>query len=283
MEIRQRLRMGAWLLMITTLPAGAHPFDPFAQEKQAELQSVVEYLRQGNTHEALIQTDQAIAKFPKHGPFYTLKAQILLKLGQTRAAQSAVEHALTLAPEYALSYWIRGLIHQQRNNPSAAIENFNQVLKLEDENPALMAQALGSRGMALADLGRHAEALEDLNRALEVRPTAFAERQFRAVVYLALDRLPEAESDITLLFAREPDNALVHRLQANLWLKRRQPKHALNALNQSLAIDPKDAQAYRLRARAHKELGQAAAHLADLAKACELGDVASCNKGTSKN
>ena len=274
----QRLFVIISLLLFASPPAGAHPFDPFAEEKQAELQRVAEYLRQGNTHEALIQTDQAIVAFPKHGPFYTLKAQILLKLGQTRDARAAVEHAIELTPEYALSYWIRGLLHQQQNNPSAAIGDFNRVLELDDQNPLLMVQATGSRGMALTDLGRHAEALDDLNRALEVRPGAIAERQFRAIAQLALDRLKEAESDIAVLLAHEPDNALVHRLQGELWLKRQEFKHALTALDRALALNPKDAQAYRLRANAHRHLGQTTKAKLDRAKACELGDAAACGK-----
>lgn len=267
--------LAGWLLAVSP-PVGAHAFDPFAEEKQAELQRVAEYLRQGNTHEALIQTDQAIVKFPKHGPFYTLKAQIFLKLGQAREAQSAVEQAIELTPDYALSYWIRGLVHQRQNNPAAAIGDFNQVLTREDHNQTLMAQAIGSRGMALADLGRHGEALEDLNRALEVRPEAFAERQFRAMVYLALGRLTEAEADIAELLAREPRLALLHRLQGELWIMRRDPARARTSLDRALELNPADGRAYRLRAAANKENGRAAAARADQSKACELGETISC-------
>ena len=274
----QRLFVIISLLLFAAPPAGAHPFDPFAEEKQAELQRVAEYLRQGNTHEALIQTDQAIVKFPKHGPFYTLKAQIFLKLGQTRDARAAVEQAIELTPDYALSYWIRGLIHQQQNNPSAAIDDFNRVLKLDDQNPMLMAQATGSRGMVLTDLGRYSEAIDDLSRAIEVRPGAIAERQFRTVAYLALDRLKEAESDIAVLLAHEPDNALPHRLHGELWLKRHEFQHALTALNRAQTLNAKDAQTYRLRAMAHQQLGQPEKARVDRARACTLGDSAACGK-----
>ena len=278
LALPRRLYIIFWLLLFPALPVAAHPFDPFAEEKQAELQRVAEYMRQGNTQEALIQTDQAIAKFPKHGPFYTLKAQIFLKVGQTRNARVAIEQALDLTPDYALSYWIRGLIHQQQNNPSAAIGDFNRVLELDDQNHMLMAQAVGSRGMALTDLGRHTEALGDLNRALEVRPGAVAERQFRAIAYLALGRLKQAQSDIAVLLVHEPDNALPHRLQGELWLKREEFKRALVSLDRALTINPKDAQAYRLRANAHQQLGQAAKAHADRVKTCELGDTTTCGK-----
>lgn len=266
-----------WLLVVT-LPVHAHTSDPFADEKQAQLQLVIEHLRQGNTNEALVQTNNAIAKFPKHGPFYTLRAQVLLKLGKPRDALSAVEQAIVLAPEYALSYWVRGLIRQHQNNPAAAIGDFDQILKREDHNQTLMTQAIGSRGMALTDLGRHREALEDLNRALEVRPEAFAERQFRAVAHLALGQLDAAESDIATLLARAPDNGLLHRLQGELWLKRQDSKRALAALDRALALNPKDPHAYRLRADAHHALGQTVKYRADRTKACSLGDTVACGK-----
>lgn len=273
-----RLYTSLWLLLLPVLPVAAHPFDPFAEEKQVELQRVAEHLRQGNTHEALIQTDQAIVKFSKHGPFYTLKAQIFLKLGQTYDARAAVEQALDLAPDYALSYWIRGLIHQQQNNPSAAIGDFNRVLELDDQNPMLMAQATGSRGMALTDLGRYTEALDDLSRAIEARPSAIAERQFRAVAYLALGRLKQVESDIAVLLAYEPDNAMTHRLQGELWLKSQEFKRSLVAFDRALTLNTKDVRAYSLRADTHRQLGQPAKARADRAKACELGDATACRK-----
>lgn len=271
----------AWLLgwlLVVTLPVNAHTSDPFAEEKQAQLQLVIEHLRQGNTNEALAQIGNAIVKFPEHGPFYTLRAQVLLKLGKPHDALAAVEQAIALAPEYAPSYWVRGLIRQHQHNPAAAISDFDQVLKREDHNQILITQAIGSRGMALTDLGRHTEALEDLNRALEVRADAFAERQFRAVAYLTLGRLDEAESDIATLLAREPNNGLLYRLQGELWLRRQDSKRARAAFDRALALNPKDAHAYRLRAEAHKALGQAVKYRTDRAKACGLGDTVSCDK-----
>ena len=174
-----RAALGAWLFA-ASLAAAAHPFDPFAEEKQAQLRIVVEPLRRGDALEALIQADQAVVRFARHAPFHVLRAQILLKLGRAAHALAAVEQSLALAPDDPLSYWVRGLIHQHEGRPAPALADFERALKGDDLDRSLMAQAIGSRGMALADLGRHAEALRDLDRAIELRPTAFAERQFRA-------------------------------------------------------------------------------------------------------
>ena len=69
-----------------------------------------------------------------------------------------------------------------------------------------------------------------------------------------------------------------HRLQAELLLKRQDFKPAIKALDRALALNSKDAQAYRLRAYVHQQLGQAARSRADWAQACKLGDTAACGK-----
>lgn len=259
-------------------PAWAHPFDPFTEDKQGALALILAHLRDGELHEASLQADDAIAKFPKHGPFYALKAQILLRQGNTGEAESAVARALTLSPDYALGYWIRGLIHQQRARYADAIADFSRTIELEDQNEALKVQATGSRGMALVAAGRTREALSDLNRAIEARPHAFAERQFRAEALLDLGELGNAKADIDLLLEMNARDALTQRLHGQWWLARGDATRALTALNAAIKTQPQDAPAYLLRARAHAALRNRDAERRDLARACELGERTACSK-----
>lgn len=254
----------------------AHPFDPFAEDKQEILKVVLDHMREGQTQEALLQADQALLLFPKHGPFYALKAQILLTARRIPEALTTVNRAIELSPDYALAYWLRGLIRMHEHDPAAALLDFEHVLKIEDQDPNLIVQAQANRGMAKADLGRYAEAIDDLNAAIEARPTAFAERQFRAGALLALNRLEAAQADIEMLEAADPQNSLTLRLRGELWLKRQRPERARAALDQAIGRNSRDAIAYRLRAQAHRQLKQPGAYRTDMAKACSLGDKPSC-------
>lgn len=239
-------------------------------------------MRSGDFDEALLQADDAIAKFPKHGPFYTLKAQILIRIGRVADALPAVERALILAPDYALSYWVRGLIRQQQRAFTLALTDFNRAIALDDETRAVKIQATGSRGMVLVDLGRYREALADLDAAIEARPNAFAERQFRAQAQLALNDPVAAQIDIDTLRQWDPRNATILRLEGELALKRNNAIQALQKLDAALSANSKDGRAYALRAQAHRLRGDERHARADLHTACKYGEIAACPSAPSK-
>lgn len=262
--------------MVLSPGAWGHPFDPFAEEKQAARALIVEQLRAGDLHEALEQADAAIAQFPKHASFYALKAQILLRSNRSDEALATVQRALVVDTEDALSHWVRGLIYQQRSDYTRALADFTRALALDDDNPTLKIQATGNRGMVLVDLGRYSEALDDLNRAIEARPNAYAERQFRAQAYLATQRASAARTDIDALLQMHANDGYTQRLLGELQLAEGAPKLALKSLTRALALNTKDARAYLLRAQAHAALGELSARTRDLKMACDLGDRQAC-------
>lgn len=260
----------------------AHPFDPFADDKKAALTLILEYIRNGDFDGALSQADDAIAKFHKHGPFYTLKAQILIRAGRVPEALPTVERAIALDPKYALSYWVRGLIYQQQHSPQAALADFDRAIALDDSSRAIKIQATGSRGMVLVDLGRYREAVADLDAAIEARPNAYAERQFRARAQLALNDPIAAEIDIDTLRQWDPHNPTVLRLQGELALKRGDAAQAIRPLDAALAANPKDGRAYWLRAQAQRLRGNERQARTDLRAACKWGEISACPSAPSK-
>lgn len=270
-----RARWWLWAWLFLSHAAGAHPFDPFADEKQAALEPVLAHLREGDNDEALLQVDNAIATFPKHGPFYALKGQILLRQHRAAEALPIVNRAIELAPDYALAYWLRGLIQQRQGAFAAALADFDRTLKTDEDDLALKIQATGSRGMVLVDLGRYDEAVEALDRAIEARPQAFAERQSRALAHLRLRDLPAAARDIDAL-AGASDDAFTRKLRAELYLRRGDAKRARTLLDAVVAANPRDAEAYRLRAEARAALKDRVAAAHDAGRACKLGATAAC-------
>lgn len=271
--MRARWWLWAWLFLSTA--TGAHPFDPFAEDKKSALELVLTHLREGDNDEALLQVDDAIGKFPQHGPFYALKGQILLRQDRVAEALPAVNRALALSPDYALAYWLRGLIHQRQGAFAAALADFNRTLATDEDNLSLKIQATGSRGTVLVDLGRYREAIAALDDAIEARPQAFAERQSRALAHLRLGNLTAAAHDIDPL-AEVSDDPFTRKLQAELFLRRGNAQRARTLLDAAIAANPRDAQAYALRAEALAALKDPRAAARDAARACTLGVQAAC-------
>ena len=277
--MRARWWLWAWLFVSTA--TGAHPFDPFAEDKKSALELVLTHLREGDNGEALLQVDDAIAKFPQHGPFYALKGQILLRQNRVAEALPTVNRALELTPDYALAYWLRGLIYQRQGAFAAALADFERTLKTDEDNLPLKIQATGSRGTVLVDLGRYREAVEALDRAIEARPQAFAERQSRALAHLRLGNLPAAARDIDEL-ANASDDTFTRKLQAELYLRRGDAKRALPLLDAAIKANPRDAHAHALRAEAHNALKDSRSAARDAAHACKLGAAAACTPRPTK-
>lgn len=269
------------LLLLSALgagvnPAPAHPFDPFYEEKQGELAIIGDHLRQGQTAEALEQLDKAIAKFPKYGRLRTLKAQVLLREGRTDTALENVNQAIELDDTDAEAYWLRGVARHYRKQLDDAIADFNRVLEVEEHNQALRVRAVGSRGIALVDKGRMAEGLRDLDQAIEARPGAVAERQFRAIAQLALKQPQAALADIEHTLRADANNALSWRLLGQARLATGAPAAALTALDRSISLNAKDPEAFRQRAATYRRLKNEAKARADEAATCRLTGTVPC-------
>lgn len=76
--------------------------------------------------------------------------------------------AIAAAPRDARGYLLRGTFHEALSRHAAAVTDFNKCLELD---PAC-AEALDRRGSELFKLGRVAEALADFDRFVKLRPEA---------------------------------------------------------------------------------------------------------------
>lgn len=91
-------------------------------------------------------------------------------------------------------------------SPADAEVTFSQVLRWESDT----APALAGRGQVRADLGNYAAALDDLDRALKLsldRDTEADTRAARALALAGLGRAAEASSELAASLRIDPDRA----------------------------------------------------------------------------
>jgi tetratricopeptide (TPR) repeat protein len=103
---------------------------------------------------------------------------------------------------------LTGLAYAQwrAGSPADAEATFDEVLRWDSR----MALALAGRGQIRADLGRYKYALDDLDQALELRLARDAEtdtRSARALALAGLGRVAEAHQELTTILERDRERA----------------------------------------------------------------------------
>lgn len=96
---------------------------------------------------------------------FKLRGDIRFALGNLDGALVDYDRSIELDSKNPLTFFQRGLIHQQRGDRARAIEDYNEALRLRPT----FARALNNRGMLRADADP-AGAIEDFQRAADADP-----------------------------------------------------------------------------------------------------------------
>jgi adenylate cyclase len=123
--------------------------------------------------------------------------------GETAMAMVVVDRALTLNPNAAAAWMVRGFLHALRNHPEAAIEAIDRAQRLSPFDPLDYWSAVS---VAIAHLAarRFEEAIEWAERALHSQPRLATALRVEIVANAHLGRLDEARAELRRLLAIDP-------------------------------------------------------------------------------
>jgi tetratricopeptide (TPR) repeat protein len=183
-----------------------------------------------------------------HSPYVrTANGLALMDAGKLDLALAEFDAVLELLPGHAATLARRGAVRVQLDDPEAALADLDLALQIDDRN----ATALLWRGTAKLRRGEPEAALEDLGAVVEREDEAAGPpvAQLRAEALVALGRHAEALGDLDSAPASELDaGMLVTRGRARLELDR--PGEAIADAQAALALDATHAEATELLARA---------------------------------
>ncbi len=203
-----------------------------SNEIQQLFQQAQTYLKTGEPESAEAVCAGALQEYPGDANFLCLSARALVKLERFDDADARIERVLSIFPEFERAYEARGELLLAKGQLSAAVEAFQQAIKL---NPNRQRTRL-KLGRLFMHMGRVEDAqslkgefmeLSQDNR--DIAKAADLEKQ---------KKFEEAENVYRQILTRHPDNVSAMRLWANIGIQQKQYPVAGKFLQQAVKVAP---------------------------------------------
>jgi tetratricopeptide (TPR) repeat protein len=116
------------------------------------------------------QTSQAAQDLVKN-------SQILLQKGDIDTALKEIDKAIELDPKFVSAFFVRAIIRGKKGDTAGVLADYNKIIELDPAGPFLEV-IYTNRSSILLQKGEIDLALEDLNKAISLKPKA-------AIIYIA--------------------------------------------------------------------------------------------------
>lgn len=158
--------------------------------------------RVGQQQAGVLVVSEAIDLVPDSAHFLHNRASIRIGLREWEAAKDDLERAVELDPEHHLSYNALGLTYAMLGDEEAALATWETAAKREPDNPVIWVE----RSIALLRLNRLPEALEEIDRAIDLAPNEPEFQIRKAHIYEVMGELSNARQIIRDVLKKSPDN-----------------------------------------------------------------------------
>jgi tetratricopeptide (TPR) repeat protein/ADP-heptose:LPS heptosyltransferase len=185
--------------------------------------------------------------------------------GRLLEALSGCREALALDPDNADTAHLMALVHLEAKQHEHAIEWASRALARETK-PAYLA----TLALALSNLGRHDDAVNAFDRAIELKGDDAQLWWQKGNMLLGAQRLPEALASFEQTLKLDPRNADAAYKCGHILHALERFDEAMAPLDRSAMLQPRDPATLHLRAIVLKELNRLDEALSDNLRALEL-------------
>jgi tetratricopeptide (TPR) repeat protein len=202
----------------------------------------------GHPDEALKDFDRAIALSPNYGVAYNNRGNTHVALGQYDAAFQDFRKAVELMPRSAIPFNGRGKAHAVLKRYHAAVRDLSRAVSI---NPRYVA-AYQHRADAYIALGKYREAIEDATQAITLEPDQPKPEMLllRGKAQASEKKLNPALEDLNKALELKPDLVDAYVERGTVFIQARRFDDAIGDLNRALELDAQNAKAYAMRALA---------------------------------
>ena len=178
------------------------------------------------------------------------RAHILLK--NYVEANRILKLGLGKNPTYAPAYLYRGVVHSRNRQPDQALENLNRAIELDSS----LVEAYKERARIFIELNEHVRAALDLTAAAELDPSDGEIPAMRGLTNMNRFLYDAAVADFTKALESLVRDPRILYDRATVFLKMDEQHLALADLDAVLRVRPDSARALSLRGIARFNLGQ---------------------------
>ena len=261
------------LLVPVALAVGLLPrcaTDPAAQRKKELQGAMTKYVdaETATKERKVAEYTAAIKKEPDNPANWFQRAMEYYHLQKYDQAMADLDRALSLQADYPEAHYRRGEIFQYaREKPDEAVAAYSAELARDPDH----LYSLQQRGRLLAKQGKHAEALQDLERLVALDPARtklIAEDRGVCRMYLGL--FPGAIEDFSLVLQHEPEQVQVRYYRGVIYRQYRQLDEAERDFTRILDLDGRHFGAWLQRGAVRYEKGYYSDARGDMDQAIQL-------------
>ena len=201
-------------------------------EQKKQFQQAQTFLQTGEAESAETLCAGHLDQHPEDANFLCLSARALVKLGRFPEANTRINHAQSIYPQWGHPHEVLGELLFAKGELPAAAEAFQQALKLD---PA-QQRARMKLGQVLMYLGRAEEAQE--LKAEFVDLSEDNQDIAKAVELEKQEKPADAEKIYRQILLRQPDNVSAMRLWARLGMEQKRYADAEVLLLQAVKVAP---------------------------------------------
>lgn len=222
------------------------------------------YIAQGNRERALAAIGQTTQIEPSRPYFYYFRAASLSLLNELDRAIADYDRIIELNPQSRFAYGCRGATYSRKGDYDRAIADYNQAIQLAH-------QGQGNAGDRQTS-GQDAEPISAsvVGESIVLGSGDGPLLRARGVAHQWKGDIDLAIADYDAAIRLNPRDKDAFGLRANAYKAKGDFGRSLEDYDQLVQLDPKDARAYFHRARLHWQTASFAQSLTDLDQAIEL-------------
>lgn len=223
--------------------------------------------RERERQRALADLDRAVELDPRKPAVYAFRGQAQAMLGNPQRALDDLNRALARDPRSTEILRFRAALYEGAlDSPLRALADYARCVELDPDS----ALAYNDRARVLTRLERFEEALADLRQALRIDPALPLTWCNRAATRLTMREPSSALPDAQRALELAPQSVRALHLGGVALIELGRPAEAERLLTRYIRARPDDAEGWRARARAWRELGRRDLAVEDDAESARL-------------